>query len=187
MAGRDVFRGHRITRWPVVLVAIASAAISSIASRSTAGVVIPSGCTSIQNVPVQYSIEYGAAIQGLFDNFSSISSAGCTDCHFAIADGPAGNLDLTPGFSWGDLVNVASSDDPTLTYVVPNHPEQSLLFAKVNCDNPGLDARMPLDNYGGGLSVEQQALIYDWIAAGAPITTTDGIFRNSFDIRGFDQ
>jgi len=186
MAATEVFRGHRITRWPVVLVAIASAAISSIASRSTAGVVIPSGCTSIQNVPVQYSIEYGAAIQGIFDNFNGMGS-GCVDCHFAVADGGAGNLDLRAGFSWGDLVEVSSDEDASLIYVVPNHPEQSLLFQKINCDTPSSLARMPLDNYGGGLSIEQQALIYDWIAAGAPITTTDGIFRNNFDIRGFDQ
>jgi hypothetical protein len=187
MAGKDVFRSHRMRRWPIALAAIASAAMSLIAARSIADGVTPSGCTSIQGVPVQYAIEYGAGIQGIFNNFSSTSSAGCTDCHFAIADGPAGNLDLTPGFSWGNLVNIPSDEDPGLIYVVPNHPEQSLLFQKINCDNPGAQARMPLDGYGGGLSPEQQALIYDWIAAGAPITTTDGIFRSNFDIRGFDQ
>ncbi len=71
MAARKVFRGHRITRWSVVLVAIASAGVTIIASRSTAGGITPSGCTSIQNVPVNYSIDFGAAIQGFFNNFSN--------------------------------------------------------------------------------------------------------------------
>jgi hypothetical protein len=59
---------------------------------------------------------------------------------------------------------------------------------KVDCDDPGgnggAGARMPLDNYAGGLTAQQIALIYDWIAEGAPAGTTDGIFRNGFDIRG---
>ena len=80
-----------------------------------------------------------------------------------------------------------SFDAPELTYVIPGHPERSLLFQKVNCDTPPEGTRMPFNNYAGGLSVEQQALIYDWIAAGAPVGTTDAIFRGTFDPRGFDQ
>ena len=35
------------------------------------------------------------------------------------------------------------------------------------------------------LTADQQATIYDWIAAGAPVGTTDQIFRGTFDLRGF--
>jgi hypothetical protein len=176
---------RRGARLKVALVAALSLAAAVIAVAASAGT--PSGCTSIAAVPVSRSIEFGAAIQGIFNNFSSSSAAGCVDCHFAIVDGPAGNLDLTQGFSWSNLVNQPSSDDPNLTYVVPGQPLQSLLFKKVNCDVTGEQARMPLGGYGGGLSVEQQALIYDWIAAGAPVGITDVVFQGTFDIRGFDQ
>jgi hypothetical protein len=146
----------------------------------------PSGCTRIADVPVINEITYGAAMQGLFDDFATNGgSAGCIDCHFTPPPTPSGNLDLSAGVSWGHIVNVTSDEDAELIYVVPGRPEESLLFQKVNCDTPGSGARMPLDNYGGGLTAEQQALIYDWIANGALPGTSDTVFRNGFDTRGF--
>ena len=107
--------------------------------------------------------------------------------HFTPPPTPSGNLDLSDGISWFNLVNVPSDEDAGLTYVVPGHPEQSLLFQKINCDSPVVGSRMPYGFPTGTLSAEQQALIWDWIAAGAPVGITDGIFRNGFDLRGFDQ
>lgn len=166
-------------------------AATSLLARSTLAGVPPSGCTSIAAVPIAKSIQYGAAIQSILVNFNGMGM-GCADCHTTLGGTvfPSGGLDLDPVDSpspYVNLINKASFDAPELTYVVPNHPEQSLLFQKVNCDTPGEQARMPLDNYGGGLSVDQQALIYDWIAAGAPVGTTDDIFRGTFDVRGFDE
>ena len=171
----------------VAVLALVSATATALATRSLAGAVAPSGCTDIRDVPVTYAIEYGASIQGLFDNFNGMNN-GCVDCHFSPDLGtPSGNLDLSAGVSWAHLLNVASAEDAGLVYVVPGQPEQSLLFQKVNCDTPGVGARMPLGGYGGGLSAQQQALIYDWIAEGAPVATTDTVFRATFDIRGFTQ
>ncbi len=193
MTFTDDGRRQRRQRWSITVVAAASAAITLLLAGPVAGGVVPSGCTSIQDVPATYSgIEFGAAIQAdVFDNFLTNGGiAGCIDCHTHPASGASGHLDLTDGFSWSHLVNIPSYDDSSLTYVVPNHPEQSLLFQKINCDNPADGVRMPYQGYPDGattLSPEQQALIYDWIAEGAPVTTTDGIFRNSFDMRGFDQ
>ena len=160
-----------------LLASVGSATAASMGAWSGSAAA-PSGCTDISAVPVQYTITYGAAIQGLFDNFGA---GACTDCH--VSPMPAGNLDLTAGVSWGHLINQPSDEDSSLTYVVPNHPEQSLLFQKINCDFPPVGSRMPL--IGGALSPDQQALIYDWIAEGAPVGTTDGIFRGTFDVRGF--
>ncbi len=178
-------------RWPIAVAAIVSAvaAVALVSTSSTASNVVPSGCTSIQDVPPIYGgIEYGAAIQGLFDNFlTNGGTAGCVDCHIDPASQAAGHLDLTDGNSWRDLVKVPSNEDSGIVYVVPNHPDQSLLFQKINCTNPAVGVQMPLDYPAGTLSPEQQALIYDWIAEGAPVGTTDGIFRNGFDIRGFNQ
>ena len=103
---------------------------------------------------------------------------------------PAGNLDLDPSepdepSPYGNIVNVLSDEVANLQYVVPNHPEQSFLFMKVNCDNPPSGSRMPLDGYAGGLTPQQQAVIYDWIAGGASVEPTNTIFRGTFDIRGF--
>jgi hypothetical protein len=193
MTGQTAFGGRRLPRWPIILVAaVASAVTTSMATRSQAGSLVPSGCTSIQNVPVIYNIDYGAGIQGLFNNFSNgPDAAGCIDCHTTAMgmQDPSGflDLDIQDGSTYGNLVNVPSYEDSSILYVEPNHPEKSFLFMKVNCDNPPVPARMPRDNYGGGLSPEQQALIYDWIAEGAPIGNTGGIFRNGFDIRGFSQ
>ncbi len=154
--------------------------------QAQAGIPAPEGCTRIADIAPVYAITYGAAIQGLFDDYATNGGmAGCVDCHFAPPPQPSGQLDLSAGASWGHLVGVASPVTPAMLYVVPGRPEESLLFRKVNCDVPGVGARMPLGGYGGGLSPEQQALIYDWIANGAQPGTSDTLFRNGFDLRGF--
>jgi len=147
----------------------------------------PSGCTDISTVaPIYSGIQYGAAIQGLFVDFDGMGN-GCSACHTSNmgTNTPAGNLNLDPSETspYANLVNIPSDEDPALVYVVPNHPEQSLLFEKINCETPAVGTRMP---YGyPALSPYQQALIYDWIAEGAPVGTTDGVFRDGFDGRGF--
>jgi hypothetical protein len=169
----------RVTAVVAVAVACALGATPAIAGT-------PGGCTRIADIAPNYAITYGAAVQGLFDDYATNGgSAGCVDCHFAPPPMPSGELDLSAGVSWGHLVGVPSAEDPGLLYVVPGRPQESLLFLKVNCDEPATGARMPLDNYGGGLLPEQQALIYDWIANGALSGTSSTVFRDGFEIRGF--
>lgn len=163
-------------------VAVTLACLSAVALAAPP----PQECTRIADIPVSYTISYGAAIQGLFDDYATNGgSAGCVDCHFTPPPAPSGQLDLSPGLSWQHLVGVPSALDPSIDYVVPGRPDLSLLFRKVNCEVPGVGARMPLDGYGGGLSAGQQALIYDWIANGAAPGTSDTLFRDAFEIRGF--
>jgi len=131
------------------------------------------GCTDLDAVPIQYVIDYQSAIQGIFDD-------NCIACHSG--DKPPAGLDLSAGGSWSHLVNVPSSQDPSFTRVIPNDPAGSLLFLKVNCDTPGVGHRMPFGLEP--LSDDDQALVLDWIAGGAPSTTTDGIFRSGFELRG---
>ena len=191
MAVAEVHRNLRLAGWPFALAATVSAVATASVSWPATDVA-PSGCTSIANEPAIYSgIQYGAVIQGIFDNFlNNGGMAGCVDCHTHPKSGASGHLDLTDGFAWADLVNVPSFDDPNVIYVVPNHPEQSLLFQKINCDIPAVGGRMPFQGYPDGMTTlgpDQQALIYDWIAEGAPVGTTDGLFRNGFDVRGYVQ
>lgn len=164
----------------IVAIAILSAGTALTTSSVAATDAAPSGCTSIADIPVTYTIEYGAAIQGIFNDFDGMGD-GCVDCH--VNPMPAGGLSLESGISWDDLFDQPSNEDSSLVYVVPNHPKASLLFQKVNCDSPDVGDRMPLGFTP--LSPEQQALIYDWIAEGAPSGTTDDLFHNGFDIRGF--
>jgi len=148
----------------------------------------PSGCTDISAVaPIYSGIQYGAAIQGLFVDFDGMGN-GCSACHTSNmgTNTPAGNLNLDPSETspYANLVNIPSDEDPALVYVVPNHPEQSLLFEKINCDTPAVGARMPYGFPSDTLTPEQIALVWDWIAAGAPVGVTDGVFRDGFDWRG---
>ena len=166
--------------------AVAAVALVALAAGARAQVPAPSGCTRIADIAPQYAITSGAAVQGLFDDYATNGgSAGCIDCHFAPPPQPSGGLDLSAGTSWSHLVNVPSNENPAIFYVVPGRPEESLLFRKVNCDDPGVGARMPLGGYGGGMLPEQQAILYDWIANGAVPGTSDTLYRDGFDIRGF--
>jgi hypothetical protein len=170
----------------VILAACASTFGGVIASRAATDD-SPSGCTDIQSVPPIYSgIQYGAAIQGMFDDFNGMD-VGCTMCHFTPPPTPSGNLNLDDGVSWVHLINIPSDEDASFTYVVPGHPERSLLFQKINCDSPQVGSRMPFGFPSDTLSPQQQALVWDWIAAGAPVGSTDGVFRNNFDVRGFTE
>ncbi len=156
----------------VALVLASLPAVARASGDPWTGFPLASGCTNLDAEPIQYTIDYQSAIQGIFNK-------NCTTCHEG--DAPPAGLDLSAGGSWSHLFNVASSQDPTFIRVWPDHPEQSLLFLKVNCDLPGVGERMP---FGGlPLSDSDQALIYDWIAGGAPPTSTDGVFRNGFEAR----
>lgn len=154
---------------------------------SSSAQIVATSCTDISQIPVQYTLDYGAAIQsGIFHNYSGMGF-GCDQCHTGGFNAASGNLDLDAADSpspYTNLINVESALYSGYIYVVPNHPEQSLLFQKINCATLATGAQMPLNDVGG-LTAYQQALIYDWIAAGAPSGTTDTLFRNTFDIRGF--
>jgi hypothetical protein len=159
----------------LLAVILMSGTVGAASSAPWAEVRAADMCDSIDAVPVTFTVSYQSAIQGIFN-------ANCVACHTNTADSPPpADLSLDPGLSWSQIVNHSSSQDVSLTRVVPNRPDISLLYHKVNCALPDIGARMP---YGGPyLSVEDQALIHDWIAGGAPPDTTDTIFRSGFEIR----
>jgi hypothetical protein len=173
-------------QWRVLACACAGSlgVLAGFAGPLRADSVDPTTCTDISEIPVQKPLTYGAAIQsGIFHNFDG-NGNGCDQCHTAFGQFPDLSDEDLPS-PYQNIVDVPSPDFTGEIYVIPNHPEQSLLFKKINCDNPGSGARMPLNNAFGGLTAYQQALVYDWIAAGAPPGTTDVVFRSTFDIRGF--
>ncbi len=141
---------------------------------------VPSGCDSIASVPARFSIDYQSDIQPIF-------SSRCANCHVDSAGAPEADLDLDPEPSWFNLVDVNSSQLASQIRVIPRDALRSLLFRKVNCDVPGPfpeSERMPQNR--PDLQLAEQALIYDWIMAGAVNGATDTIFFNDFDPRGFE-
>ncbi len=123
-----------------------------LALRAQAGVT-PQFCTDLSGIPETPGVDFTSQIQPIFAN------NGCETCH-----GGSGNLYLTPGQSYSNLVSVPASAPVPVNRVEPGNADQSFLFWKVNCDSPGSGSRMPI---GGTLSEADQALIRDWINQGA--------------------
>lgn len=91
------------------------------------------------------------------------SSCAISGCHLG-ANSPRG-LDMSPGESWSNLVNVQSSGLPTTIRVVPGDPDNSYLIMKME-GAPGIvGLQMPQGR--DPLSDSQIEAIREWIAAGA--------------------
>ena len=127
----------------------------------------PSGCSDISAIApfTQFRFDQFQSIFDTLTNPKDPDSQLCSSCH--PADLGAGGLGLGAGFSYDNLVGVPSDQDNSILRVSPGNPLSSLLFQKVNCDQPQVGFRMPP---GGSLSLTQQALIFDWIRWGAPLS-----------------
>lgn len=133
-----------------------------------------SGCDSIAAIPITWDIDYEKDIQSIFNQR-------CANCHVDHAGLYSGDLDLDPGVSWDNMVGWPSNGDASVLRVDPGNPLASALFRKVNCEQPGFGVRMPQNR--PPIPLAEQALIFDWIAAGAPNGKTDTIFHHGFDAR----
>jgi hypothetical protein len=94
-----------------------------------------------------------------------ILSSRCTvtGCHAGAA--PAQDLDLSPGVARGNIVDIPSTEAPSLDRVEPTDPANSYLWMKIT-NAPGITgARMPA--LGGPLSTSEIDLITLWIEQGA--------------------
>ncbi len=130
----------------------------------------PTGCDVLDPAPINNNVVYENDIQAIF---TGPVAAKCTACHSPNA---SGNLSLSPGVSHGNLVGVDSAIDPSIKRVVPLDAAGSLLFRKVNCNSPGVGARMPRSR--PALSNDEQRLIRDWINQGA---IKNRIFGSNFE------
>lgn len=113
-----------------------------------------------------------AALQPTLTNVQAeVFDLSCTfsTCHGA--SGSAGELDLTPGQSFGEMVNVAAvgplelDTASTELLVIPGDLENSYLMKKLRGDDGIYKKRMP--SSGGGLDAERMKLVEDWVLAGA--------------------
>jgi hypothetical protein len=74
------------------------------------------------------------------------------------------NLTLGPGFEFLPLIDVSSTEVPSLLRVKPGDPANSYVYRKLACDGGYVDACMPVDAPQPPLA----NLFYAWIEAGAP-------------------
>lgn len=129
----------------------------------------PSGCADISGVAPFTQIRY-TQLQSIFDVLvmqpNGNLEAQCTSCHRG-SSGPAG-LGLGAGFSYANLVGIPSGQVSGILRVDPGNPIGSLLFQKLNCTDPFFGVPMPPDT--PTISITQQALFYDWIRLGAPLS-----------------
>ena len=108
-------------------------------------------------------------VPGLAPTLASIqSNVFSVNCAVPGCHGGAGaqqGLRLDPGFSAGNLINVASTQDATLVRVIPGNPGGSLLIQKLE-GTQTVGFRMP----AGGPYLPQStiAAIRQWIQDGAP-------------------
>lgn len=83
------------------------------------------------------------------------------------------NLDLSPGYAYASLVNVAPSTVGASANmrVVPGHPEESFLMTKLTRPGPNDGVIMPFGT--PGLDQDTVARIREWISKGAPLDAGD--------------
>jgi hypothetical protein len=114
-------------------------------------------CDDLRGLPINLEVDWQLDIKPLINE--SFETGRCTSCH-----NPGqfdGNLDLTD--TGIDAIYKLISPG----YAVPGAPLSSILFDKINCEEPASGgARMPFGQ--NPLTNSQQALIFDWIAQGAP-------------------
>ena len=109
---------------------------------------------------------YDSEIQPIWD-------ANCTSCH-----GSSGNLDLSQGVSYSNIVNVASSGYSGFLLVKPNDPMNSVMHQKI-VGNSSFGDRMPKN--GTKLSTSDESKIMTWIQNGAPQSWNSSTQSYSFD------
>jgi hypothetical protein len=140
------------------------------------------GCDDLSWLPINFNVDWQTQIKPIFNDTVSLQGR-CTSCH----NGGQldGNLDLTDE-GIDAIYKIVGS------YVRPGNPRGSPLFEKLNCTQPTQGGtRMPAAAPGLAgvpLSLDQQGLIYDWIAQGAlgdppdePPIPRDFLFRDGIE------
>jgi hypothetical protein len=91
-------------------------------------------------------------------------SCAFSGCHGGSS--PQQGMDLREGAAFSNIVNVASSERPSLDRIEPSDPDNSYLYLKVIGDSSISGSRMPRG--APALSQNLIDLLRDWIERGAP-------------------
>jgi hypothetical protein len=104
---------------------------------------------------------FDAVIQPLFSTNCAV-----TGCHTGTT--PTGNMNLSVGFAYAYIVEVASIEVPSLKRVKRFDPDHSYLYMKITGAPASGTSPMPPPATGTVLTAAQKDAIRCWIAAGAP-------------------
>lgn len=121
-----------------------------------------SGCDDLSGRPIQFGVDWQTEVKPLLQS-------ACAGCHSFGGDPDFSDVGVDAIFKIVDR------------YAVPGAPLQSRLFVKINCDSPDGGFRMPF--FEPALSLEDQELIYDWIAQGALGEDPPGQIARDFIMR----
>jgi len=77
----------------------------------------------------------------------------------------AGGMGLHTSAEFGTMIDVPSTELPTMLRVRPGDPEQSYVYLKVACEGGIVDGCMP---YATAFDPRIKQMFHDWIEAGAP-------------------
>lgn len=132
---------------------------------------------SVEQVDPRAAICATAASAGVttsppFDLIQQVFSDNCVICH-----SPGADVDLSPGVSWGNLVNrpPPSTEACGGTLVIPGNAAMSYLYQKISLDQPCSGFRMPRTEFASDpLPDCVIALVANWIGSGAPGPAADG-------------
>lgn len=124
--------------------------------------------------PIRYDVSFEGDIRPFITEL-------CAACHGGQAGLSLSTANARLGLIGDDEQGTPATGNAAILRVRPFEPLASALFLKLNCDVPPFGGRMPP---GGGASTEFQALVYDWIAAGALMPDSFGgqrLFIGSFE------
>jgi hypothetical protein len=115
------------------------------------------GCLFCSDATIDASLE--VRVKGKIDQIC----ANADGCH---GQG-SGGMSLLPGAEFDAMIDVSSTEVPTMKRVVPGDPANSYVYVKLACDGgiPAGFACMPLST---GFDPQLAQLFHDWIEAGAP-------------------
>lgn len=122
--------------------------------------------SSITGPTPDLSPSFSSIQRTIFSATDSSSRLACVGCHTDQGRTPAGNLVLTDGRSYQQLVGRASIGKPGAILVIAGDPDNSYLVKKLEGASDIVGLRMPRNN-GPFLSEGQMRVIRRWIAEGA--------------------
>ncbi len=103
----------------------------------------------------------------IFETTDASGRAACVTCHTASKVQFVAGLNLDHDAAYGQLVNVASREQPGLMRVAPSNPDASYIIHKLEGQSGIVGRRMPFSG-PPYLTDGQIQIIQRWITIGAP-------------------
>jgi hypothetical protein len=110
---------------------------------------------------------FASVQRDVFETTDAAGRTSCVTCHTNIGRTPAGGLNLLHDVAYDQLVNVNSTQVPSLKRVNPGNPDASYMVHKIE-GRPGIVGRRMPFNGPPYLTDGQILIMRRWIELGAP-------------------